>query len=524
MKAYIIIRENILRYFDRRSILVILGFGSYWAWTSSAVFSESLYRHSIISTDLVQFAQFFALCGSAMAALLVLLFSEYLMTLLKKQLFISTLAIMSTLSICLSIISGYTGNVAFLFSGTILTGIMMGLMIFPYALLCAGDHLKRGIAWVSASISVGISFQFIIKAIDPAATLVLTALLPLLGAGLFALWITAEKSQQASSPQTKLQTKMLAKRNADVRKTDTHQEHSESGKALSPLYELFGLSWRLLLGLFIFSFVFALSSGLIYVNAATVEFVGQFQLLAQLIVALSICFGIVIFQWRQDILFKAGFLCLIAGLLILPFVPTNLTFIPAIILMSGNTIFELLVWAILFEVINNNCTATGFIAAKTVAIARLASGFGIFLGALSGILYKSSTLIDSTLTATITAAAAYLVITVTVLILTENHIRGFWALIRVSVVKNPNIEELCAIVAKHYELSSRQQEVLVLLAQGRSVPYIAKQFVVSENTVNTHVKRIYEKLEIHSKQELLNLIDDEKWKSQSIIDTDGVLE
>ena len=46
-----------------------------------------------------------------------------------------------------------------------------------------------------------------------------------------------------------------------------------------------------------------------------------------------------------------------------------------------------------------------------------------------------------------------------------------------------------------------------MLAKGRDVPSIAKQLFISENTVRSHSKSIYRKLKIHSKQELLDLLE-----------------
>lgn len=54
-------------------------------------------------------------------------------------------------------------------------------------------------------------------------------------------------------------------------------------------------------------------------------------------------------------------------------------------------------------------------------------------------------------------------------------------------------------------LSEREQEVLVLLLQHYSTARIAEELVVSENTVKTHVRHIYGKLQINSKQQLLAL-------------------
>ena len=48
-----------------------------------------------------------------------------------------------------------------------------------------------------------------------------------------------------------------------------------------------------------------------------------------------------------------------------------------------------------------------------------------------------------------------------------------------------------------------------ILLESTDIPVarIAEMLVVSENTIRTHSKRIYAKLDIHKKQELLVLID-----------------
>lgn len=63
-----------------------------------------------------------------------------------------------------------------------------------------------------------------------------------------------------------------------------------------------------------------------------------------------------------------------------------------------------------------------------------------------------------------------------------------------------------AVLSQLYpSLSEREQEVLVLLLQHYSTGRVAEELVVSENTVKTHVRHIYGKLQINSKQQLLAL-------------------
>lgn len=49
-----------------------------------------------------------------------------------------------------------------------------------------------------------------------------------------------------------------------------------------------------------------------------------------------------------------------------------------------------------------------------------------------------------------------------------------------------------------YGLSEREKQVLTLLVQGYSYKMIADEISVSYNTVNSHIKKIYEKLQVHS--------------------------
>lgn len=48
------------------------------------------------------------------------------------------------------------------------------------------------------------------------------------------------------------------------------------------------------------------------------------------------------------------------------------------------------------------------------------------------------------------------------------------------------------------KLSDREVEVLQLLADGNSAKMIAERMFLSQNTILTHLKRIYQKLEVHS--------------------------
>ena len=46
-----------------------------------------------------------------------------------------------------------------------------------------------------------------------------------------------------------------------------------------------------------------------------------------------------------------------------------------------------------------------------------------------------------------------------------------------------------------------------LICRGRSKRYIAEHMALSENTVRGYAKTLYAKLDVHSREELLDLLD-----------------
>lgn len=69
------------------------------------------------------------------------------------------------------------------------------------------------------------------------------------------------------------------------------------------------------------------------------------------------------------------------------------------------------------------------------------------------------------------------------------------------------ISSRCHAVAQTYGLTPREEEVMVLLAKGYSVEGIQKELFIAKGTATTHSHHIYKKLGIHSRQELLDIVD-----------------
>lgn len=68
------------------------------------------------------------------------------------------------------------------------------------------------------------------------------------------------------------------------------------------------------------------------------------------------------------------------------------------------------------------------------------------------------------------------------------------------------LEQKVLHLAAQFELTPRETEVFELLARGRSIPYVRDALVISKETAATHAKHIYAKMEVHSRQELIDLV------------------
>ncbi len=61
-----------------------------------------------------------------------------------------------------------------------------------------------------------------------------------------------------------------------------------------------------------------------------------------------------------------------------------------------------------------------------------------------------------------------------------------------------------------YNLTQREKEILHNLSKGNSFKMIAAELTISIDTVRTHIKRIYEKLQVHSQTEAVSKAVNEK--------------
>ena len=74
--------------------------------------------------------------------------------------------------------------------------------------------------------------------------------------------------------------------------------------------------------------------------------------------------------------------------------------------------------------------------------------------------------------------------------------------------REPGRRERCRSLAAARGLTEREADIMYYLSLGFSVKKIADMLVISANTVATHSARLYRKLGVHARQELIDLVDE----------------
>lgn len=73
------------------------------------------------------------------------------------------------------------------------------------------------------------------------------------------------------------------------------------------------------------------------------------------------------------------------------------------------------------------------------------------------------------------------------------------------------IDELTLDDVQAYGITQRELEVILLIKQGLTNKEIASRLSISVNTVNNHIANIFDKTEVRSRIDLLNLLQEAKW-------------
>lgn len=153
-------------------------------------------------------------------------------------------------------------------------------------------------------------------------------------------------------------------------------------------------------------------------------------------------------------------------------------------------------------------------SARVFAFARAASEAAILAGILLRRALRASGAFDNQATLwLVTICGLVGIIGCVVLWHSERAVTSDWGTTGVDPASGlhvPSKRELalarCEVLAREHRLTPREAEILTLVAQGMGATQIEQELFLSHNTLKTHLRHLYAKLDVHTRDELTALV------------------
>lgn len=239
---------------------------------------------------------------------------------------------------------------------------------------------------------------------------------------------------------------------------------------------------------------------------------------------------IVLAPRRATLVWTVGLLLMAAGFMVMPFVFGTGGFLAAgALVILGYTAFDILMWV----VFSQEGRTQSEDQLRTIALYRMAVGVCYCLGAAVGLELDRPSAMAGDYLSQITTAVGYLVVIAIVLLMKSDDMhslfRGGMSLAGPlaapaagadAQTRRPNDGVLsgvpgvavgsgASVLGERLDamgLTPREREIALLMLQGRTQPWVASHLCISENTVGTHMRHIYQKAGVHNRQQFIDLL------------------
>lgn len=478
--------EGIDRDLLRISIVVVM-FGLFASWSSLAFKGATLLDVTEQSLELIQEAKLSFMIVLALGAVLVSFFGGYVKT-RKSQIVVlgvSALLISGGMACCTADTAAVAHPFPFVNFGLALAGFGSALMTPALGRL----FFDVGTKATTISMLVGYLLSAVMTSfvwdLLPLARLCVTLVMPVLQVGLMILYLLRLEDAGAASSSGRAERMAWA-----------------LGKARLPLPV--GLLVVVALSGFLGSFV----RGSIYYSGSDYSVIAIESLLIQLIVLAVLTVFLGLFGKGYDtfsIFWPWAALPILACCIALPFVGESSPTIVSTFFTIAHNLFNVFNYTIFVDI----ATRYNRDAPTLFCWGRSFDSMGCVLGFVFGSVFAAVIPVSTHLWYVLSVISSYAIIVLAVLVLRNRRITDYdqgGVAAEEEADSLPEVEKTYQRLAEEYALTERETEILGQLDQGRSVPYISQQLLVSTSTVKTHVQSIYRKLDVHTRQQLLDTI------------------
>lgn len=461
------------------SALLAVGFGLWWAWTDS--FYLASLGPNFSNTAMIPTERSFISLGCGLALTAFLLKQRYLNRKLPPRIIWAS-------GLCMGALSFAARTIPFGAEESFYRALLLLVAGFASAPLF--------LEWL-AKIAGGSGAPSLILPLALAVDVAVNGLAYLLGA-------------TTPSPKYALLQLVLPLASAIVFARTKHQ--SSEDKPLSPSAAKehaphSATPWILLAGSFLFAFDFSLLLECVASIPESASTLQSLRLLGPLAsAALFIAIGNVLHK-RGSLSWGLKFIVtpsLAMGFLALPVIGFQIPAISCTITWIGIDYFVLTFFTLLCQIIRRVQIPARPLLAQGVASNCIGLGLGAFAGRIICMVAEPSPLMFSIIALIVVTS----IIWIAFWMIDDRKVDTLWGLDKkpAQLIHNERICRCCDIIAATYGLTPREHEIIVMLAHNRTINDIAGDLVISVRTVNTHMNNIYGKLDIHSRNELSDLL------------------
>ena len=465
--------------------LRFLGFGFYWAWMTTfwtGTIRSPLGMPTIGQTTLARIA---VQAATTVAFIIAALFARRLMSSSGQGFLVLGGVILGPVGTVVATLGhNQTGGGApiYVVVSWVCLGVACACITLLWGRFYASIGLKRASLYMPLSLVLAVIAGLILGSMQTLAATLLTTLLPVFSVGMFLL-VASE--------------------------LPTSEEHAVLSRR-QPRRVL----WRMVLAIG----VYGTTLGFYLYSCALFGQGGSFPSAGR-VVALCVPLVTILLLRRHNLglIFRITLPLTAAGFLLLPLLGANAGWIGAAVVAAGGTFFDILTWIALSEIAHGGRLTP----IRVFGLGRAANAGGIALGWLGSYLLLGTTPTNPSPVLGFSVGMVFILILTTTLILKEEDFPAKEATPRALVVTEDGMpapethngpghwRRVCTRIAHEHDLSPREEEVMVLLAKGRSMKHIEETLVISFHTAKSHANHIYRKLGVHSREELIDLVERE---------------
>ena len=458
---------------------------------------------------------------------------------LSNRQFIIGSSFVATLGAVSIILAGpfYLGSVFLFWFGVVLVSLFSGLFVLKCGSLYGALDSRRVLLFslYSEIVVVGLSYftvgnDFFVPVIGgpSLAGILAFALLPPITAWLVCLPASksgksADRAQENKEVDLLRKDAMTPQGGAAEAAGEEDMRGQQLEQSNKPRFNIIGLPngfWKFLFMIFFFTIASEMFRYyFVAVQVPTITYIDS-----KLLLLLRLAFALIVLYYalrtRREIrfskMYQFSLVALAVIVALIPLLQNFSTFLGGLLGLIS-VCMNLLIWCLLSMVVYEKKMPFIVVFGYGQGVLLIARAFGWALGI--GVLPAFA---GSSWEPFIYWGMAVLILVATVLFFSEMHLEKMFeniAKVNVSLDLSQTQNEFerqhrpwreaCKKIAERSSLSKREQEVFELIATGRSPQNVAKHLVVSIHTVRSHIRNIYVKLDAHSHEELVSIVEKE---------------